>query len=69
MTSQFHSTREYIKSVVAQYELLLQNYEFQPDNHTAFALQAFLVEFPCIKDFDSEGNYVGPVRNENGFAA
>jgi len=61
--------REYIKSIVAQYELLLDNYELQPDNHTANALQVFLREYPGVKDFDSEGNFVGTPRNEDGWAA
>jgi hypothetical protein len=61
--------RDYIKSLVAQYELLLDNYELQPDNHSAWALSAFLQVYPGIKDFDSNGNFVGTPRNEDGWTA
>lgn len=59
--------REYLKSIVAQYEVLLDNYELQPDNHSKRALDEFLKEYPGVRDFDSNGNFIGTPRNENGW--
>ena len=30
-------------------------------------LAAFLERYPAVDDYDSEGNYIGTVRNENGW--
>lgn len=63
------SERSLLVELVAQYEILLGNYELQPDNHSKKALQDFLKRFPNIANYDSKGNYIGNVRNENGWSA
>jgi hypothetical protein len=63
------SDRSLLVQLVAQYEILLGNYELQPDNHSKKALQDFLKRFPNIANYDSKGNWIGNVRNENGWAA
>jgi hypothetical protein len=54
---------------VSLYEVLLGNYELQPDNHSSKALKDFLKKWPNIANYDSRGNYIGNVRNENGWTA
>ena len=54
-------------AAVAQFEVLLDNYDLQPDNHSKRALQEFLKVWPNIADYDSRGNYVGRASNENGW--
>lgn len=54
-------------AAVAKYEILMDNYELQPDNHSSKALKDFLKLWPNIANYDSRGNYVGSVRNENGW--
>lgn len=56
-------------AAVEQYSILLDNYELQPDNHSKKALQDFLKRFPNIANYDSKGNWIGNVRNENGWVA
>ena len=58
-----------IVALVAQYNTLLENYEIQPDNHSSRVLKEFLKAFPNIPNYDSVGNYIGPVANENGWTA
>jgi len=60
-------SRTELVALVAQYEVLLDNYELQPDNHSSKALKDFLAKYPGIPNYDSEGNWVGPVSNENGW--
>lgn len=62
------------KQIVAQYDYLLEMVEYQErvGNPRAVAawkaeLAAFLKRYPAIDDYDSEGNYIGAVRNENGW--
>jgi hypothetical protein len=59
--------RSLLVQLVAQYEVLMDNYELQPDNHSKKALKDFLARFPNIANYDSKGNYIGNVRNENGW--
>lgn len=54
-------------AAVEHYCMLLDNYELQPDNHSSKALKDFLKIWPNIESYDSKGNYVGSVRNENGW--
>lgn len=63
------SERSLLVELVAQYDILLGNYELQPDNHSKKALQDFLKRFPNIANYDSKGNWVGNVRNENGWTS
>jgi hypothetical protein len=57
--------REELIAAVELYEILLGNYELQPDNHSSKALKEFLREWPNIANYDS--NFIGNVRNENGW--
>jgi hypothetical protein len=59
--------REELIAAVELYEILLGNYELQPDNHSSKALKEFLREWPNIANYDSKGNFIGNVRNENGW--
>jgi hypothetical protein len=61
--------RSLIVHLVEQFETLLDNYELQPDNHSKKALRDFMERFPGIVNYDSKGNYIGNVRNENGWTA
>jgi len=54
-------------AAVELYEILLGNYELQPDNHSSKALKDFLRKWPNIASYDSRGNYVGRMTNENGW--
>jgi len=63
------SDRSLLVQLVEQYGILLDNYELQPDNHSKKALRDFLDRFPGIPNYDSKGNWVGSVRNENGWTA
>jgi hypothetical protein len=54
-------------AAVEMYEILLGNYELQPDNHSSKALKDFLRKWPNIASYDSRGNYVGRMTNENGW--
>lgn len=56
-------------AAVEQYCILLDNYDLQPDNHSKKALKDFLAKWPNIANYDSKGNWIGNVRNENGWAA
>jgi hypothetical protein len=63
------AAKEELIAAVAQFEILLDNYELQPDNHSSKALKDFLKKWPNIASYDSRGNYIGQVRNENGWTA
>jgi len=58
---------EEIVRLVELYEILLGNYELQPDNHSSKALKEFLKKYPEIDNYDSKGNWIGPMSNENGW--
>jgi len=62
-------SRSEISKLVEQYGILCDNYELQPDNHSSKALKDFLRQWPGIPNYDSKGNWVGNVRNENGWTA
>jgi hypothetical protein len=61
--------RSLLRELVAQYNILMDNYELQPDNHSKKALKDFLQRFPGIPNYDEKGNWIGSVRNENGWTA
>ena len=61
--------RSLLIQLVEQYELLMDNHERQPDGRSSKALKDFLKRFPNIASYDSKGNYIGNVRNENGWTA
>lgn len=57
-------------ALVAQYNKLLEDVESEDYFVAAAAedaLEEFLAEFPNIGNYDSRGNYVGSVSNENGW--
>lgn len=62
--------RSDVITLVAQYEALLEAVE---DNPTCpivkKALRWFLEDHPGIVNYDSRGNWIGPVANENGWTA
>jgi hypothetical protein len=62
-------TRDEISKLVEQYEIILGNYELQPDNHSSKALKDFLRQWPGIPNYDAKGNWIGSVSNENGWTA
>lgn len=49
-----------IRTAVAQYNVLLEEGSDE-------AIENFLREYPAIDNYDSYGNYVGPIRNESGW--
>ena len=59
--------RSLLRELIAQYNVLMDNFELQPDNHSKRALQDFLQRFPNVPNYDEKGNWVGNVRNENGW--
>ena len=61
-------SREELVRLVELYEVLLGNYELQPDNHSSKALKEFLKKYPGISNYDSKGNWIGPMSNENGWS-
>jgi len=64
---QMQRERSLFLELIAQYGILCDNYELQPDNHSKKALKDFLERFPSIPNYDYKGNWVGNVRNENGW--
>lgn len=60
-------SREELVRLVELYDVLLGNYELQPDNHSSKALKEFLKKYPGIPNYDSKGNWIGPMSNENGW--
>lgn len=60
--------KEDIADLVQLYDRLLEKLEREP--HSVFAqgeLTRFKRKYPTIDDYDASGNYVGRVRNENGW--
>lgn len=51
-----------IRTAVARYNVLLEEGSDE-------AIENFLRDYPAIDNYDSYGNYVGPVHNENGWTA
>jgi hypothetical protein len=66
---QMNRERSLFIELIEQYGVLCDNYELQPDNHSKKALNDFLARFPNIPNYDSKGNWIGNVRNENGWTA
>jgi len=57
-------------ALVAQYDQLLDRLNSTDINISSQAeidIELFLEEYPNIQNYDSKGNYVGPVANENGW--
>lgn len=62
--------REELIALVAQYEQLLDAVESADLAQAEIAegeLDEFMSRFPNIANYDSRGNYIGSVRNENGW--
>jgi len=63
-------TQQELKALIKEYKMLVDNYEFQPDNHTSRMLKEFLNKYPNIaRNYDLRGNFIGVVPNEDGWAA
>ncbi len=61
-------TREELIDLVNQYEALCNFVDAHPDNETAARELYYLTDaYPNIHLYDNKGNYIGPVRNENGW--
>ena len=62
--------REMLIAAVAEYNRLLDVIEGD-DTYAAIDaendLEELLRQYPAIEDYDSKGNYIGEVRNENGW--
>jgi hypothetical protein len=55
---------------VALYNTLLENCEaFDATDEDERFLEEFLREYPGIVNYDSRGNWIGSVANENGWTA
>ena len=63
------AAKQELLALVEQYGILCDNYELQPDWHSKMALKNFLAKHPNVPNYDSKGNWVGNVRNENGWTA
>jgi hypothetical protein len=64
--------RSLLRDLVAQYELLLDAVESADLAQAEIAegeLDEFLSRFPGIPNYDSKGNWIGSVSNENGWTA
>jgi hypothetical protein len=65
------TTTEQIIALVAQYDRLLEAVETAGTDFDSAAaeweLENFLRDYPGIPDYDNRGNYIGSVRNENGW--
>jgi len=59
-------TREDLIALVAEYEALLERVE-EGDLFAEEDLELFLEDYPNIGSYDSRGNFVGSVSNENGW--
>ena len=59
-------TREDLISLVAEYEAILERVE-EGDLFAEEDLELFLEDYPNIGSYDSRGNFVGAVSNENGW--
>lgn len=60
--------RDEIAALVAEYNYLADRAE-KGDQWAEIDLEYFLNQFPLIANYDARGNYIGPVRHENGGAA
>lgn len=61
-----------IRELVAEYDRLLDAFLTAPrEDLTAAdkALSDFIKEYPGIVDYDSDGNWIGPMSYENGWSA
>ena len=56
-----------IVALVAKYEALEAAHEAAPSVDTEQAIDDFLRLHPVVYDYDARGNYIGTVRNENGW--
>lgn len=61
------AAKQELIALVELYGVLCDNYELQPDNHSSKALKDFLAKHPNVPNYDSRGNWIGSVRNENGW--
>ena len=64
------SERDEVVRLVAEYDRLCEaNVEYPDDFDIQESLEKFCEEYPGIAAglWDSKGNYVGPLRNENGW--
>jgi len=64
--------RSLLVELVAQYELLLDQLESADLAQAEIAegeLDNFMERFPGIVNYDSKGNWIGNVSNENGWTA
>lgn len=60
--------REKLIAAVAEYDRLLEVIEREPKSVFAeAALTRFVRKYPAVMDYDSKGNYIGEVSNENGW--
>lgn len=72
MNAQLLHERSLLIQLVEQYELLLDAVESADLAQAEIAegeLDDFMSRFPNIASYDSKGNYIGNVRNENGWTA
>ena len=62
--------RDTLTARVALYNTLLENCEaFDATDEDERFLDEFLREYPGIMNYDSNGNWIGSVANENGLTA
>jgi len=55
---------------VALYNTLLENCEaFDATDEDDRFLEEFLQEYPGVVNYDSRGNWIGSIANENGWTA
>lgn len=59
-------TREDLITLVAEYETILERVE-EGDLFAEEELELFLEDYPGIPNYDSRGNFIGSVSNENGW--
>jgi hypothetical protein len=59
-------TREDLIALVAEYEALLERVA-EGDLYAEEELEYFLEDYPGIPNYDSRGNFIGSVSNENGW--
>jgi hypothetical protein len=65
-----HLAKMELAALVAEYEKLLDAVESADLAQAEIAegeLDNFLSRFPNIANYDSRGNYIGTMRNENGW--
>ena len=59
-------TREDLIALVAEYEAILERVE-EGDLFAEEDLELILEDYPGIPNYDSRGNFVGSMSNENGW--